>query len=162
MFKNYLVSLKEEKENRKIESSVNEMKALIQKMDIMLDSVGQNVLSKDNSNKYNEIINEQEIMLFCNHLADDFEFCVHTEIISEEEHKKIIIGIMDSLKNASDIDDFTSMAWDILVPYKIYAIKHKTLTNIENEVNILNDQDNFDKVVNIMSKDDFFNRLIVY
>lgn len=162
MFKNHLVSLKEEKENKKIESSVNEMKALIQKMDIMLDSVGQNVLSKDNSNKYNEIINEQEILLFCNHLADDFEFCVHTEIISEEERKKIIIGIMNSLKIAEDIDDFTRMVWDNLVPYKIYTLKQRVSTNIENRVNILNNQDNFDKVVNIMSKDDFFNRLIVY
>lgn len=39
MFKNYLSSLRNEKENRKIESSVNEMKALIQRMNIMLDSV---------------------------------------------------------------------------------------------------------------------------
>lgn len=162
MFKNYLVSLKEGKEKRKIESSVNEMKTLIQKMDIMLDSVGQNVLSKDDSNKYDEIINEQEILLFCNRLADDFEFCVHTEITSEEERKKIIIVIMNSLKITKNIDDFTSIVWDNLIPYKIHTIKHNTLTNIENGVNILNNKTNFDKIVNIMSKDEFFNRLVVY
>ena len=52
MFKNYLNSLRIERENKKIENSVNEMKALIQKMDIMLDSVGKNILSKNDSEDF--------------------------------------------------------------------------------------------------------------
>lgn len=162
MFKNYLVSLKEEKETKKIESSVNEMKALIQKMDIMLDSVGQNVLSKENSNKYDEIVNEQEILLFCNRLADDFEFCFHTEITSEEERKEIIIKILDSLKETKDLDDFDNMIWNNLKDYGIYRMRRVTTSNINDRANILNNNSNYDKVINILCKDEFFNRLIIY
>lgn len=74
MFKNYLVSLKEEKENRKIENSVNEMKNLIQKMDIMLDSVGKNVLLKHNPKEYEDVINKQEILGFCDALIQSFRW----------------------------------------------------------------------------------------
>lgn len=69
MFKNYLSSLKTEKENKKVESSVNEMKDLIQKMNIMLDSVGKNILS----NMYDEVINRQNILLFCESLSEVME-----------------------------------------------------------------------------------------
>lgn len=162
MFKNYLGSLRNERENRKIESSVNEMKALIQKMDIMLDNVGKNVLSKDDSTKYEEIVNEQEILLFCNRLADDFEFNVHTEITSLEERKKVIIKILESLKKAQDIKEFTSMVFNRLEKYKPYQAKRNILANIEDRYNMLNNEDNFNKIVNILSQEEFFNRLVVY
>ena len=57
--------LRSEKDDRKIENSVNEMKALIQKINIMLNSVGENVFLKGNSKKYDEVINQQEILAFC-------------------------------------------------------------------------------------------------
>lgn len=162
MFKNYLSSLRNEKENRKIESSVNEMKALIQKMDIMLDNVGKNVLSQSDSSKYDEIVNEQEILLFCNRLADDFEFGVHTEITSLEERKKVILIILDSLKKAQDIDEFTDMVCVGLKKYKVSRVAHNFLANIEDRYDLLNDEGNFNKIVNIMSKGEFFDRLVVY
>ncbi len=162
MFKNYLSSLRTEKENRKIENSVNEMKALIQKMDIMLDSVGKNVLSKDNSSKYDEIVNEQEILLFCNRLADDFEFSVHTEITSLEERKKVIIIILESLKKAQNIDEFTDMVFGGLEKYKIFRSSNKFSANIDDRYIMLNNENNFNKIVNIMSKEEFFDRLVVY
>lgn len=162
MFKNYLSSLRNEKENRKIESSVNEMKALIQKMDIMLDNVGKNVLSQGDSSKYDEIVNEQEILLFCNRLADDFEFGVHTEITSLEERKKVILIILESLKKAQDIDEFTDMVCVGLKKYKVFRVAHNVLANIEDRYDLLNDEGDFNKIVNIMSKGEFFDRLVVY
>ena len=162
MFKNYLNSLRIERENRKIENSVNEMKALIQKMDIMLDSVGKNVLSNDNSNKYEEIVNEQEILLFCNRLADDFEFGIHIEITSLEERKKVIIMVLESLKKAQDIDEFTNMVYNGLKEYIPFRIAQNIKANIDNRYNMLNDKRNFDNIVNIMSREEFFDRLIVY
>lgn len=50
------------------------MKALIQKMNIMLDSVGKNVLLKDAPDEYKDVINKQEILEFCNSLIETFEW----------------------------------------------------------------------------------------
>ena len=74
MFKNYLASLRGEKEDKKIESSVNELKTLIQQMGIMLDSVGKNVLSQESSDKYDEVVRQQEIIFFCNLIMNTFYF----------------------------------------------------------------------------------------
>jgi len=162
MFKNYLNSLRNEKEDRKIENSVNEMKALIQKMNIMLDSVGKNILTKEDSNKYDEIINEQEILMFCNRLIDNFNFCVHTEIQSKDKRKEIIIMVLNSLKNARSLKEFSDMVWKGLRDYKIYQAKQNILADIEIGADILNNKSNFEKIVDIMSKEEYFNKLIVY
>lgn len=162
MFKNYLISLKEEKENKKIESSVNEMKALIRKMDIMLDNVGKNVLSKDNSDKYDEIVNEQEILLFCSRLADDFEFCIHTQITSKEERKKIVGIVLNSMKSIHNIEDFVTDIWKKLEKYKIHTIKHNVSANLDNASDMLNNKENYDKIINTMIKDEFFSRLFIF
>ena len=162
MFKNYLNLLRNEKENKRIENSVNEMKSLIQKMDIMLDSVGKSVLIKDDSNKYNEIINEQEILMFCNRLVDYFNFCVHTEVQSDDKRKEIIIMVLNSLKNARSLDEFSDMVCKGLRDYKVYQVKQNVLANIEMGDDILNDKNNFNKIVDIMSTEEFFDKLIVY
>lgn len=162
MFKNYLGSLRSEKENKKIESSVSEMKALIQKMDIMLDGVGKSVLSKDDSNKYDEIIIEQEILTFCNRLVNDFEFGVHTEVLSSDERKKIIIMILDSLKNAKSVDEFLNAVWEGLSDYKVFTAKTNVLANIDMGADLLKDKNNYKKIVNIMSEEEFFDKLVVY
>lgn len=162
MFKNYLSSLRNEKEDKKLESSVNEMKTLIHKMDIMLNSVGKSVLAKDDSNKYEEIINEQEIMMFCDRLVDYFNFCVHTEIQSEDKRKEIIIMVLSSLKKAQSIDEFSDMVCKGLQEYKLYQVKQNVLATIEIGVDILNDKRNFERIVDIMSREDFFDKLIVY
>lgn len=162
MFKNYLNSLRNEKEDKKLESSVNEMKTLIHKMDIMLNSVGKSVLANDDSNKYEEIINEQEIMMFCDRLVDYFNFCVHTEIQSEDKRKEIIVMVLSSLKKAQSIDEFSDMVCKGLQEYKLYQVKQNVLATIEIGVDILNDKRNFERIIDILSREDFFDRLIVY
>lgn len=90
MFKNYLSSLRVEKESRKIENSVNEMKILIQKMDIMLDSVGKYVLSKDNPDEYKSVVNKQKILSFCIIVSRSFTMMLRTEedVQDKAERKK--------------------------------------------------------------------------
>ena len=162
MFKNYLSSLRNEKENRKIENSVSEMKALIQKMDIMLDSVGKNVLSKDDSINYEEIVNEQEILLFCNRLVDDFNIDVRTKITSLEERKKVITLILESMKKAQDTDEFANIVYDELKEYNVFRFYYKELVNFKDKYNMINNISNFNKIVDIMSKEEFFYKLVNY
>lgn len=92
MFKNYLSSLREEREDKKIESSVSEMKALIQKMNIMLDSVGKNVLSKNDSKEYEQVIYRQEVVEFCEELAASLTVMLTRESEPESiDERKVII-----------------------------------------------------------------------
>lgn len=93
MFKNYLSMLRNEKEDKKIENSVNEMKALIQKMNIMLDSVGKNVLTDE----YDDVVNRQEVLAFCDVLAEAFDWRDNPEITTNELRKKWITQLLDNL-----------------------------------------------------------------
>lgn len=114
MFKNYLNSLRNENENRKIENSVNEMKALIQKMDIMLDSVGKNLLSKENPEEYSSVVNKQEILPFCELYLKAFAFSSNeTELMySKEKLKSAIINVLNGLKEIRERNFFDDGNFD--------------------------------------------------
>lgn len=114
MFKNYLSSLKSNGEDKKIENSVNEMKELIQKMSIMLDSVGKNVLSKEDPKEYDEVINQQEIMSFCELYLNTFAFSSNeTELMrSKEKLKSAIINVLDGLKEVREQNFFEDGNFD--------------------------------------------------
>lgn len=69
MFKSYLDSLKQKKSNKKLESTVDEMKILIKNMGIMIDSVGQKILNANESEEYKNVLVKQKIFSFCDSLA---------------------------------------------------------------------------------------------
>ena len=79
MFKNYLDTLKNALENQRIENSVDEMKRLIKKMDIMLDSVGKNVLTRGDSGEYEDTVNRQDIVSLCDLIVSTFKYTVKSE-----------------------------------------------------------------------------------
>lgn len=109
MFKSYLTSLRNNEENKRIENSVEEMKELIPKMDIMLDSVGKNVLNKEDPKEYNQVINQQEIISFCNNLIDTSEFELYEEIVSDDARRKFISIMLSCLKDLQD-DEFDNIS----------------------------------------------------
>ena len=157
MFKNYLVSLKEEKENKKIASSVNEMKALIKKMDIMLESVGRNVLSKENSNEYEEVINQQEILAFCDAVAESFNFLM-VEIIHKDDRKMILSIILNYIKEISSIDDISCEDLeDLLIRngYEVIEISLNINEYFRSHFDLLHNSQKFEKVIEILSEDKY-------
>lgn len=166
MFKNYLSSLRNERNDKKIESSVNEMKILIQKMNIMLDSVGKNVLSKENPGEYESVVDQQEILEFCNILIRNMRFPESSRLDSLDERKKIIRVLLDCLKEISDVN--SDKLWDdlgseILNTFRenqinIHVVSAKR-SIMKINFKILNDAENMKKIVNIMSQDDYFNLL---
>ncbi len=169
MFKNYLSFLRNEKEDRKIESSVNEMKALIQKMDIMLDSVGKNVLSKDNPEEYESVVNQQEILSFCNLLIGSFYLGVESveEMDDLEERKKIISNFLKALKEIYQLkileigEEDIDIVVEILHKYDfaVYRIRDD-LKLICKKMYLLSNETNKAKVIETMSKDEYYNTLI--
>lgn len=167
MFKNYLNSLRNEKEDRKIENSVNEMKALIQKMDIMLDSVGKNVLSKDNPEEYEEVINQQEIISFCNTMIKNLNFTLDRDnkLDTVDKRKKFVSCILDCLKENKMYKNFHDELFELLHyrGYEVAAISsHNTNLNILSKSDLLKDPENYRKIVENLSTEKCFNDLVKY
>lgn len=175
MFKNYLSSLRNEKENRKIESSVNEMKALIQKMDIMLDSVGKNVLSKEDPKEYESVVNQQEIVSFCDLFIQTISLELKKSIdnYSINDRKKIIADILIVLKQIVDdgelksykitkgekseelFNDFCNM-WGMIG----YKESSDNIFRFLEKMNLLSDESFMDKIVDNMLDDRYFRKLM--
>lgn len=175
MFKNYLSSLRNEKENRKIESSVNEMKALIQKMDIMLDSVGKNVLSKEDPKEYESVVNQQEIMSFCDLFIQTIGLKLKKSIdnYSINDREKIIADVLMVLKQIVDdgelksykitkgekseelFNDFCNM-WGMIE----YKESSDNVFRFLEKMNLLSDESFMDKIVENMLDDRYFRKLM--
>lgn len=165
MFKNYLSSLRGRGEDKKIENSVNEMKDLILKMNVMLDSVGKNVLSKDNSSKYDEVINKQEVLSFCNHFVNELLVCIWETIKTVDERREFIAKVLNCLKDAlcSDMFDkvFMDKLFEELAEYNVSNITFRNIPKIIAKQDILYNQKSLKKIIDILSSEEYFYKLVV-
>lgn len=175
MFKNYLNSLRNENKNRKIENSVNEMKSLIQKMDIMLDGIGRNVLSKEDPKEYEDVINRQEILEFCDLFIETFHFrllkVINIAIIAER--KKIIEEILNSAMqlNTADFIGDENKGYDLAVElfgvfdnsnFTLIYLARQSFERLMEKFDLLSDANNFKIIIQFMSESGNFFRLITY
>lgn len=90
MFKAYLNILKEKQSSQKVEATVDEMKVLIRKMDVMLDTVGKKILTENNSTEYQSVLERQKIFSFCDVLMKGIELD-EWEYFEEEKERRIYI-----------------------------------------------------------------------
>lgn len=159
MFKNYLNSLRNEKENRKIENSVNEMKSLIQKMDIMLDSIGKNVLSKEDPKEYESVINQQEVLAFCDAMIENFQLVLDEyAFYDDEEHKKVLTIILNYFKEESLKNNINCKDLEKLLEkngYKIISIKLDMNDYFRGFFDLLQNSQKYEKIIEILSKDKY-------
>lgn len=159
MFKNYLSFLRNEKENKKIENSVIEMKNLIQKMDIMLNSVGKNVLSKENPEEYTNVVNQQEILSFCNNLVE----CVNIKTLGNElndieDREELIAKLLNFLKQSHN-----RISEDIDLLMKQLQCFHVKSISMNNEIagcDILQNDQNMKKAIRILSQKEYIRKII--
>ena len=173
MFKNYLTSLRNEKEDKKIENTVNEMKALIQKMSIMLDSVGKNVLSKEGPEEYENVVNQQEILEFCDMISDGFEMKIKNEssVKDADARKRIVTEFLNILKETHEKNlwvDFESKDTEKIMKFfgifdkeefSIESIIAIYLQKVGNMYKLLYDNSNITKMADIMISDKYFYKL---
>lgn len=169
MFKNYLSSLRNEKENRKIESSVNEMKIIIQKMNIMLNGVGKNML-KESPEEYMSIVNEQEIFEFCDRLITTFKWDGLNVDRPLKERKDFIINLLecllklnekklldnDKIGNDNEFDEFIDVFYEhgISMPSVIHWMH-----NIKEKIDLLYDEQNKKAIIDTMLKKEYYSKL---
>lgn len=166
MFKNYLSSLRNEKENKKIESSVNEMKTLIQKMNVMLDSVGKNVLSKENPKEYEDVIYKQEILGFCDTLINTFQWNEEIDD-SVENRREFITRLLDCLSELNEkkllAKDFSEedveVFLGVLDKYKIVEPSFFLGYAIKDKMDLLSNNQTRNAIIDIMIKNEYFNKL---
>lgn len=170
MFKNYLNILRDEKENKKIESSVNEMKGLIQKMDIMLDSVGKKLLSKEDPGEYEDVINQQEITTFCNSFLQGFRLRLNLHVKPNEDgRRRIIEALLEMVKKAAQIeeDDFSIVDDELNKSYAKFRKNYGSLEPLgpmlpkKLAFQLLSDKNNFNRIVTIMSEENYYNRFVI-
>lgn len=154
MFKNYLHFLRNKKENRDIENSVIEMKTLIQKMDIMLDSIGKTLLSKDNPKEYESVINQQEIILFCSLFMKSYGLKLKENVdnYSDDQRKSIIIDMLTLLKEVGkEGDPKTFKSKPNGISEKLYKDFQKKWGEIRYKIGGESLALMFEKIVNLLS-----------
>jgi hypothetical protein len=167
MFKNYLASLRGEREDKKIEGSVNELKDLIQQMGIMLDSVGKNVLSKESSDKYIEVVRQQEIISFCNILSENIIFWAEKEVASKKERIFLLNALLKALMNNVYDDKLIRCFTGNIVKelkangFHIWDMEFANFNFVISKCLILANIESFEKIVNIMVEDKYFNRIYI-
>ncbi len=165
MFKHYLRSLRNQNEDKKIENSVDEMKSLIQKIDIMVDSVGKNVLSKEDPEEYKNVINQQEILSFCDVLIKRLKFRCNIENYSSNRRRGFVLTIIDCLKEI-DINNFNKIGSQLFNKlnfngYKVSTIQHNEKYNkiVISKLYLVHNEKSVEKIIEIMSMEDYFSRM---
>lgn len=178
MFKSYLGLLKGSLENQRIENSVDEMKRLIKKMDIMLDSVGKTVLTQVNSGEYEDTVNRQDIISFCDSIIICIGFCIRKEYADKyndiEWRREITKTVVMALKEMYENDlwdeystdretfDFEKIEKAKLFENKVYFLQTivvmiKDLK--DNKFSLLANKDSRNKVIDTLVEDNYFMRL---
>lgn len=163
MFKNYLRLLR--KENYKLKNPVGEIINLIPKTNTITEKTDKNILSEKKQDDYDNIINQQEILSFCDTLAKRFKFKCNIEQYSANERVSFISIIIDCL-NKTYIEDVDKIGENLynalhLSNHKILTIRHNEKYNntIINKLNLLHNENSRNKIIEIMSNSEYFNRL---
>lgn len=110
MFKKYLEILKTNKSDEKIKNTVDEMNILVQKMNLMLDSVGKKILSTDNSKEYENVVEMQNIITASKKIAQDIELHETSWFDSQEDRLVIIEKLVNALNKSLTTDIWEKLA----------------------------------------------------
>lgn len=178
MFKSYLDLLKDSLENQRIESSVDEMKRLIKKMDIMLDSVGKTVLTRGDSGEYEDAVNRQDIVSLCDLITTSIGFRIkskYADKYDEIEWRKGIIETFvkvlkemyennswDAYSSDGETFDFEKISPRQLFKSEVYSFSRMTMMmrNFkDSKFSLLANKDSMNKVIDTLAEDDYFKKL---
>lgn len=109
MFKSYLNSLKQQTQIATLQSTVADMQNYMERMNLMLDSLGRKVLGDDNSVQYNDIIASQtklELARIADEITAGITFNINTDSITN--HRNFVSEMLDILEQINmDYSDIT-------------------------------------------------------
>lgn len=161
MFKNYLRLLR--KENYKLKNPVDEIQNFISEPVITSEKTAGSILSEKKQNYYDNIINQQEILSFCNTLVKRFKFKCNIEQYPADERINFISIMINCLNETEEWDKVGENLYNALClsNYKIHTIQHNEKYNkyIINKFNLIHNENSRNKIIEIMSSDKYFNKL---
>lgn len=175
MFKNYLGILKNRTENKKLENSVKEMSKLIQKMDLMLDNVGKNILTKNNSSDYEKVVNQQDLLSLSLLLIDIFTLSLKdiSLLYDEEYRKEIVTEFVDIFRQKKTIETIKNLLdnWEVKnvkslselfrkEKFCLFAFKNNRIDELLEKEVLLSKDDNVDSIIKILTEKENFDELI--
>lgn len=100
MFKKYLAILKENKENENLKNTVEDMDLLVQKMNLMLESMGKKILTEDSSDEYKKVVSSQKLIEMCYKISVMFGITYVEE--RDGSKNEYIRKFIDALKESLD------------------------------------------------------------
>ena len=157
MFKKYLDILKEQMSDKKLENAVDEMKLLINRMDTMLDGIGQKVLGANTNVKYSDLVEEIEISRICDVLVNNLkvnEFKVGDKARNVEKYLegiKVVIEKNLPKKNETNEREYYKGLHDLYAEEMMKrgatsCSTHRTLVQDVDVLNSLQDREVYEKV----------------
>ncbi len=99
LFKKYVNGLRDDRRISSIENAMSDMKDLIKKMDLMVNTIGRKVLEEE-PEAYNDVVKNQNIQVLCDKIMNCFR--LSNIPIEEDERKKYLIGFLDHLVEIYD------------------------------------------------------------
>lgn len=104
MFKKYLELLRKKSTDKKMTDSVEQMRILMDKMNVMLDTVGKKILTDEDSNEYESVVEKQTILSVAANLVDSLELSEGSFIEDIEERKLYIYKLVNALRDSIKTD----------------------------------------------------------
>lgn len=171
MFKSYLNMLKTKAPNQRLESTVEEMRSLIQKMDIMIENVGENILKRDDPEKYQHVLQKQETVFLCRIISQGFGF-YNIDNLSQEGkiqflthflevlNQSLECGIWKKIKSdeVEDVREFFNYFSDSNV--ELYEANPDFDDSVKDKLSILGDEKNRALLVAELAGDSYYKEMI--
>lgn len=171
MFKNYLNSLRNKTPNQKLENTVEEMRSLIQKMDIMLENVGENILKKDDPQRYEHVLQKQDVVAICRTIANCICLGVG-EPLSDLERKESLLKLIKALKESisdgiwnkirSENKEDHKIFFDYFAERNVYL--QQITTNFDQKIKdkweLFSDDNNEEMIAEELSKDNYYMEML--
>ncbi|RFZ77329.1 hypothetical protein DS742_19260 [Lacrimispora amygdalina] len=127
MFKRYLEILRDNNSNKFIENSVNDLRLLIGKMNVMLDGVGKKILSNDDSKEYEEVIELQNIITLASQVSEVYDLIDISLNDKVDRRRNIIDKLILSTKETIELklwDNFRDANKEKIKDFFDYFIKN--------------------------------------
>lgn len=164
MFKNYLKSLREEKNTEQIHEALDNMSSLIKQMEIMVNGLGKKVINNDPNVQFDNLLKQQQLIK-AKELARKITKCIDCEFSFDNTKRENITILMDILcefyKRIKDKDGLSKEdAFNLVHQMKDNDINIRSarLATLVDEVlgDIYDDPDMKKEVEKILRDDDYY------
>ncbi|GEM_PF-464937 len=165
MFKQYLDYLKEKENDKKIENTVDGMKILIRKMEVMLNEVGKKILVDGNNNEYNDVMKRQEVITVSEKISNCFELAINEKADKDSKENRVtyIRRFLDALYESLESDVWTNLDLnnrETMLQFFLF-FKNRNLIIYQATDDFYKDADDFKSIMeNVEEKELLINELI--